>query len=229
MRPSAWADAPGVAVVLGAGNVSSIGVVDSLAQVLMHGRATLLKAHPMLAPLVPVLRRALRPLIGLGVLEIIAGDGADGAAAAHHAAAAVVHVTGSGETLERVVWGDDTDDRERRMAAGNPVLKRSARAELGNATPWIVVPGTWSDRDLRAQAEHLAGAIASNASYNCICPKDIVTAAGWPQQERFPELVRQILAAVPPRPAYYPGSRSATWSSSASPPASPPARCRGRC
>ena len=71
---------------------------------------------------------------------------------------------------------------------------------------WIVVPGEWADRDLRFQAENLAGSIVSNGSFNCVCPRVIVTSARWPQRARFLGLLRAAVAAVPPRPAFYAGA-----------------------
>ena len=37
------------------------------------------------------------------------------------------------------------------------MVEKHLVAGLGSVTPWIVVPGEWSDRDLRFEAEDLAG------------------------------------------------------------------------
>ena len=66
------------------------------------------------------------------------------------------------------------------------------------------MPGRWSDKELRAQAENLAGALLSNGSFNCICPKVIITSRRWPQRERFLNAVREIIGSAVPRPAFYP-------------------------
>ena len=197
---------PRVSVVLGAGNVSFIAAGDLLGQILLEGRATLVKLHPHFATLAPVWGRVFGPLVEEGYLRIVSGDAALGAAAVGDARVSRVHLTGSVATFERMVWGDDPQEAERRRDEGRPALDKEFVAELGNVTPWIVVPGPWSEKDLRFQAENLAGSIVSNGSFNCICPKVIVTARSWPQRERFLELLRGFLAAVPPRPAYYEGA-----------------------
>lgn len=197
---------PGVSLILGAGNVSCLATGDIVGQVLLAGRATLLKLHPHFASLAEVMGRVFAPLIQPGYLRILAGDGAFGAAASCDARVGRIHVTGSVDTFDRMVWGDDPAIADRRRENGEPLLDKEIVAELGNVTPWIIVPGEWSDRDLRFQAENLAGSIASNASFNCICPKVIITSSAWPQRERFLSLLRQALAVVEPRPAFYAGA-----------------------
>ena len=73
-------------------------------------------------------------------------------------------------------------------------------------SPWIVAPGHYTDRQLRFQAENVASSIANNASFNCVATKVIVTWRGWPQRQRFLDLLDQTLAATPRRDAYYPGA-----------------------
>src|SRR4029453_19445353 len=92
--------------------------------------------------------------------------------------------------------------RPRREAGASPPERGpvgAARfvAELGNVTPWIVVPGEWSAKELRFQAQNLAGSILSNASFNCICPKVVVTSRAGPHREELLETPRAPLASVP--------------------------------
>lgn len=195
---------PGLALVLGAGNVTSIGIADTLEHVLIDGMATALKLHPHFGPLEPQFARALSPLVRRGFVRILTGEAELGASAVRDPRVALVHITGSASTFRDVV-------RTRREAGAGPPERGpigAARfvAELGNVTPWIVVPGEWSARELRFQAQNLAGSILSNASFNCICPKVVVTSRSWPQREEFLETLRVLLASAPPRPAFYPGA-----------------------
>jgi hypothetical protein len=48
--------------------------------------------------------------------------------------------------------------------------------------------------------------IAINASCNCNAAKTLVTWRGWPQRDAFLRAVTDVLASLPPRKAYYPGS-----------------------
>jgi acyl-CoA reductase-like NAD-dependent aldehyde dehydrogenase len=196
----------GVSLVLGAGNVSSIAACDSFYKLFHEGRVVLLKMNPVNDYLGDVFARAFRPLIGSDFLRIVYGAADVGAYAAQHPAIDDVHITGSIQTHESIVWGTDVAKRERRKAAADAVLKKPITSELGNVTPWIVVPGPYTDRELDFQAENLAASIVNNASFNCIATKVIITHRGWPAREEFLGKVQAVLDRTPPRVAYYPGA-----------------------
>jgi aldehyde dehydrogenase (NAD(P)+) len=105
------------------------------------------------------------------------------------------------------VWGPPGPEQERRRRANDPVLKKTITSELGNVSPVVVVPGKYTDDELRFQAKNLVTMVVNNASFNCNAAKILVIARGWPQRRRFLELVAEGLAEVPPRKAYYPGAR----------------------
>ena len=131
----------GVAVVLGAGNVTGLAAADAISQIFENRRAVLLKLHPVQASLAAVLERALEPLVAAGLLAIVAG-GAELAAAAIAAPEVThIHLTGGEATFRRLVDGD-----------GSGPLAKPVSCELGNVTPWIVVPGKYSDKALRIPA-----------------------------------------------------------------------------
>jgi hypothetical protein len=73
-----------------------------------------------------------------------------------------------------------------------------------------VVPGRYTPAQLAGQADVVAGSILNNTSFNCIATKCVVTCRGWEQRAAFLELVSRRLAAMPPRPAWYPGA-AAAW------------------
>lgn len=195
--------AGGVGLVLGAGNVTGLAPGDCISQIFEHGRAVLLKLHPLHEPLVPVLAEALAPLVSAGLLAIRVGGPELVQAAVAASAVSHVHLTGGSAAFEAIVWGG----RERH---GQPRLAQSITCELGNVTPWFMVPGRYSPRALARQADMVAASILNNSSFNCIATKLLVTARSWPQREEFLRLVRTRLAAVPPRAAWYPGS-AAAW------------------
>ncbi len=194
--------AGGVAVVLGAGNVTGLSAADVLAQLFEHGRGVFLKVHPLHAPLQPLLEAALGPLVEAGLVVIAAG----GAEIARGAIAAPetthVHVTGGEATYRAIVWG--SADLSDRTAA--PLLSKPITCELGNVTPWFILPGRYSRAELSYQADLVAASIANNTSFNCIATKGIVTCRSWPQREEFLALVERRLASLPARPGWYPGS-----------------------
>ncbi|MEZ6070258.1 MAG: aldehyde dehydrogenase family protein [Pirellulales bacterium] len=197
---------PAVVTVLGAGNVSSIAVTDALGFIFQRGAVVLLKLNPVNDYLASVFAEALAPLIEAGCLRIVRGAAEVGQRAVGHADVDAVHVTGSADTHDAIVWGPQGEERRRRLAENDPLLTKPITSELGNVTPWIVVPGEYSERELQFQAENVAAMIANNASFNCIAAKMIVTWRRWPQRERFLDLIEETLAGVPRRRAYYPGA-----------------------
>lgn len=189
----------GVAVVLGAGNVTGLGPADVLAQVFEHGRAALLKLHPVQAPLRGILEAALRPLVEAGILAIVAG-GADMAREAVAApGVAHVHLTGGRGSFDALVWGPRRGE--------TPVLTTPITCELGSVTPWFVLPGRYPARVLAFQADQIAASIANNTSFNCLATKVVVTCRSWEQRGLFLDLVRRRLEGLPARPGWYPGAR----------------------
>ncbi|AUY49503.1 aldehyde dehydrogenase family protein [Streptomyces sp. CB01881] len=195
----------GVGLVLGAGNITSIAPLDVLYELIAHNRVVLLKLNPVLGDLEPVYRRALAPLIEYGVLRIVSGGGDVGGYLAHHPGVAHVHITGSLATHDVVAFGPGEEGRARK-AAGTPLLTKPMTSELGGVSPVIVVPGEWSEADLRYQAEHIATQRLHNSGHNCIATQLVLLGEDWPQRETFLRLLRTALERLPARPAWYPGS-----------------------
>ncbi len=195
----------GVGLVLGAGNITSIAPLDVLYELIANNRVVLLKLNPVLARMLPVYQAALAPLIRHGVLRIVTGDGAIGGYLAHHADISHVHMTGSAATHDSVVFGPGPAGAERK-AAGIRLLGKPITSELGGVSPIIVLPGRWTRRDLRYQAEHVATQRLHNGGYNCIAGQVVVLSRDWPQKNAFLAELRDAIGRAPVRPAWYPGS-----------------------
>ncbi len=194
-------------LVLGAGNVSSIPATDTISKVFQEGHVVLLKMNPVNEYLGPIFERLFARLIEAGFVRVIYGGADVGKAAVEHSHVDEVHITGSIHSHDAIVWGPAGAERERRKRENDPVLKKPITSELGNVSPWIIVPGPYTDKQLRFQAENVASSIINNASFNCVATKMIVTWKHWPQRKQFLDLVESVLAQVPPRKAYYPGAR----------------------
>lgn len=195
-----------VALVLGAGNVSSIPVLDALYQLFVEGHVVILKMNPVNAYLSPVLEEAMKPLIDQGYLAICHGGAEVGSQLCHHESVDEVHVTGSDRTHDAIVWGSDRAQRDARRERGEPVLRKPISSELGNVTPVIVVPGPYDDRQVTRMAESIAGMVTQNASFNCVAAKMLVLPRAWPGSQRLVKAIGDVLARVPQRYAYYPGA-----------------------
>lgn len=208
----------GVALVLGAGNIASIAPLDCLHLLYAEHQVVLLKTNPVNDYLRPYLEAALAPLIGAGWLRIVTGGADVGALLCAHPRVDAIHITGSGAAHDAIVWGVG-EEGARNKATGTPKNAKPISSELGGVSPTIVVPGDWSDADLRFQAEHVATQKLHNAGFNCIAAQVLVLARDWPQKDRFVAEVRAAIARSTPRPLYYPGAaaRIAAYAGGAAP------------
>jgi len=195
----------GVSLVLGAGNVASLGPRDVLSKLFAEGKVVVLKANPVNDYLVPYWSRAMSSLIEAGFLRIVSGGAQVGVYLTCHDLITDVHVTGSDKTHDAIVFGVGPEG-ERRKAENDPLVTKPVSCELGNVSPVIIVPGRWSKKEIEYQAKHVATMIANNAGFNCLTPRVIVTHAQWPQREEFFETLETVLATLPTRRAYYPGA-----------------------
>lgn len=196
----------GLSLVLGAGNVSSISITDALTKLCVDNRVVLIKMNPVNEYLAPIFERVLAPLIENELVQIVTGDVSVASQAVHDPRVDEVHITGSGKTHDAICWSNDPAEQQRRRAANDPLLKKNITSELGNITPWIVVPGEYSARQLTSQAQNIVGSLTNNAAFNCIATRAIVTWKQWPERERFLKSIESMLAQVPQRKAYYPGA-----------------------
>jgi len=196
---------PGVTVVLGAGNVASIGPLDLIHELYVEGRVAVLKFNPVNEYVGPYVERAFAHLADAGFVRFAYGGVAVGQHLIHHPQTDRVHITGSEKTYDTIVFGSGAEgaDRKRR---GERLFAKPVTAELGNVSPVIVVPGRWSERAMVYQARHVVTQLVQNAGFNCNAAKVMVLPDRWPQREEFVERVAQLLAARPTRPSYYPGT-----------------------
>ena len=199
-------DRAGISLVLGAGNVSAIPAADVLTKLCVDNRTVLLKMNPVNEYLGSIFERALAPLIENDLLRVVYGDAGIGSTAVADPSVDDVHITGSGATHDAIVWGTDSIERSNRKLNSDPILKKPISSELGNVSPWIVVPGSYTSAQLQAQADAIVSSMTNNAAFNCVATRVIVTWKQWPERERFLQLIEQTLSRVPQRRAYYPGA-----------------------
>ena len=207
-QAAAWSGggSAGVSLVLGAGNVAAIPITDALDRLFIARHPVLLKMNPVNDYLGPIFEQAFGELVRRGVLRIVYGGADVGQHLVHHADVNDVHVTGSDKTFEAIVFGGGPDGA-RRKASREPAVDKPVTGELGNVSPVIVVPGPWSEKDLRFQAQNIASMLTNNGGFNCIAVRAIVTSRGWDQRDSLIGGVRNVLRDAPDRYPYYPGAR----------------------
>jgi len=194
-----------VALVLGAGNVASIGPMDVLYKLFVEDQVVLFKTNPVNAYIGPLMDEAFRVLVDLGFLRVVYGGATEGSYLCNHPGVDEIHITGSDKTFDAIVFGTGQEGAKRK-ADGQPLLTKRVTGELGNVSPVIVVPGPWKPGDLAYQAEHIDTMLTNNAGFNCNATRVIIQHAGWSQRDQLLEEMRQLLAQIPPRVAYYPGA-----------------------
>lgn len=194
-----------VALVLGAGNVSSIGTLDAVHKLFSEGQVVLLKFNPVNEYLGPFVEEVFEELIRDGYFQVAYGGAAVGEYLCQHAQVDEIHITGSAATHDVIVYGPGEEGAERK-ARNDPRLKKRISSELGNVSPVILVPGDWSAKQLRFHAENVATQMMQNCGFNCNAAKVVVLHDAWPQREAFMRELRAVLRDLPSRPAYYPGA-----------------------
>jgi hypothetical protein len=196
-----------VALVLGAGNVASIGPLDAVHKLFAEGQVVLLKLHEVNAYLGPFIEEAFAALIADGFLRTAYGGADVGAYLVAHPEVEEIHITGSDRTHDAIVYGSGEEGR-RRKAEDRPLSNKRITSELGNVGPVIIVPGRWSDRELAFHAENIATQLVNNAGFNCNAARVLVTWAQWPQRADLLAAITAVLRRIPLRPAYYPGAEA---------------------
>jgi len=194
-----------VAVVLGAGNVSSIAPLDCYHKLFSENAVVILKPNPVNDYMAPILSRVFAPLIDRDALRIVLGDGAVGEYLVNHASVDEIHITGSGATHDNIVWGAGAEGAANKLANSRRNTRRIT-SELGAVCPTIVVPGPWTNADLKYQAQHIATQKLHNNGYNCVACQVLVMPSGWEHSAELLSNVETALETAPRRGMYYPGT-----------------------
>ena len=194
-----------LALVLGAGNASSLLPSDVCHKMFHDLQAVVLKMNPVNSYLGPLVEEAYRALIDRGFLRVVHGGAEEGRYLVDHPLVDGVHMTGSDRTFEAVVFGPG-EEGARRKADGAPLVDKPVTGELGCITPWIIVPGEWSQDVIEEQAAKMAFWMMRHEGYVCYAPRVLVVHKEWRHREAFVDALIEALSRVEPIRAYYPGS-----------------------
>ncbi len=181
-----------VALVLGAGNISSIAPLDVLYKLIAGGSVCMLKMNPVNAYLGPIFEHAFAALVDAGYVRFAYGGADVGAYLCAHDLVQEIHITGSEATHNAILA---------QIGKGKRLT-----SELGNVSPTIVIPGPWSDDDLAFQAENIATQKAHNAGFNCIASQVLVVPKDWQHTPALRERIQRVFEDMEQRPEYYPGA-----------------------
>ena len=194
-----------LALVLGAGNVSAIVPLDIADRMINCGQVVICKMNPVNDYLGPIFEDIFAPLVRDGYLAFVYGGGDLGEYLTHHDAVQAIHITGSAQTHDLIVYGPG-EEGQRRKAADDRVLDKPVSSELGGVGATIVLPGPWTEADFRYQAEHVATQKLHNSGHNCVASQVLILPADWDGHDTMLAHVRRQLGQAEDRTAYYPGT-----------------------
>lgn len=196
-----------VALVLGAGNISSIAPLDVIYKLVADGAVCMLKMNPVNDYLGPIFEAAFKPLVDAGYLRFAYGGAEVGKYLCSHPCIDEIHITGSDKTFDAIVYGDGPDAVERKRR-NDPILKKPISSELGNVSPTIVVPGDWSDADIAFQAQNIVTQKMHNGGFNCVASQVLIVPTEWTGTKKLLDAVQVVMRDAIDRPAYYPGAET---------------------
>lgn len=194
-----------VCVVLAAGNIASIAVLDVIHAMFNEGKVVILKMNPVNDYLGPHFEDLFADLVSAGFVRFAYGGSDVGHYLTGHPRIDSIHLTGSVATYEAIMFGTGDEGRENLLAKA-PVNDKPVSAELGGAGPVIIVPGKWSKADLRFQAEHIVSMRMHNSGFNCVAAQVLIVPDGWDQLDDLLDAIRNVLVGIEDRPPYYPGT-----------------------
>ena len=194
-----------VCAILGVGNAASGVPGDFLYKLYVEGQVVALKMNPVNEYLGPIFEEAFVTLIKAGYLQILYGGAQEGAYLCNHPAVDSVHMTGSVHTFESIVFGSGAEGKRRKQAR-LPIFTRPFTAELGDITPIIVVPGPWTDEDIKNWSVKFGSWLGTNSAHNCLTPHMLIQMKNWEHREKLNNGIADFLASLETRKAYYPGS-----------------------
>ncbi|NIM95667.1 MAG: aldehyde dehydrogenase family protein [Anaerolineales bacterium] len=194
-----------VALVLAAGNVAILSVLDFLHKLFVENHVVLLKINPVNEYLGPIFEVGFQALNNRGFLHIIYGGAQEGSYICNHPDVDEIHLTGSDKTFEAIVYGTGPEVVSRKMNK-DPINTKPITAELGNITPVIVVPGPWDDHDIEYQALQIASWFSGNSSFNCLTPRVLIQHKDWNKRSSMIDAIGKLFNEIETRSAYYLGA-----------------------
>ena len=195
-----------VTLVLGAGNVSSIPLLDTIFHLVANRSSILLKLNPVNDYLNPVFQKVFHELIERGFISVINGGIPTAKYLAGHRSIDSIHLTGSNYTYEDIVYGRVLNDKERKLSFLNKLNKKPIFTELGNVTPIIIHPGKWTNAELKFQARKIVTAKLNNSGFNCIAAQVVVLPKGWRSNDKLKKYIKHYLNKIGDTTSYYPGA-----------------------
>ena len=181
-----------VSVVLGAGNANFLSIIDVFERVFIHSECVLLKHHPLRPFLYEPYACILEPLISENIVHMIY-DTYNKAELLRNSKVNHIHFTGSEETYQYI---------------SNTLIDEDTKitGELGCATPWIILPGKWTEKEIDNATTQIVIAKITNGGAFCMSPQAILIPDNWEQKAEFYLALHDKIRQKKPAACYYPGA-----------------------
>ena len=178
----------GIIAVLGPGNFAS--PIEVIRALYIENCAVVHKSHPLNVETDKVWQHVLQPLVDHGVVSFCQAD--DGTNLIQDERLCKIYFTGGAPRAEAIA-----------KTTTVPLV-----SECGGCAPVVVVPGDWTEKEIRHQALLIATVSKANGGAICARPQVIVTCKQWPQREAFVQSLRQALSCdTPAFGNWYPGAQ----------------------
>ena len=197
---------PSISLILGAGNVSCIPLLDAIYHLVAKRSVVYIKLSPVNEYLLPVYEKVFNNFISLGFLVITKGTVEESKYMTEHNGIDHIHLTGSDETYENIVYGRKLNNKEKKLKSLKKINKKSFSSELGNVTPIIIHPGNWSNAELKFQARKIVTAKLNNGGFNCISAQIVLLPDKWKHTDKLMKYIKHYMNKVDDRLSYYPNS-----------------------
>ena len=197
---------PSISLILGAGNVSCIPLLDAIYHLVAKRSVVYIKLNPVNEYLLPVYEKVFSNFISSGYMVITKGNVAESKYMTEHNGIDHIHLTGSDETYENIVYGRKLNNDEKKLKSLEKINNKSFSSELGNVTPIIVHPGKWSNGELKFQARKIVTAKLNNGGFNCISAQIVLLPDKWKHTKKLMKYIKFYMNKVDDRLSYYPNS-----------------------
>ena len=196
----------GVSLVLGAGNVGSLGPRDVLTKLFAGARSSSSRPTPSTTTSCRTGSARSRHSSTRAYLRIVSGGAQVGAYLVGHALVDDIHMTGSDKTHDAIVFGVGPEGARRKAANDAARDQADDRANSATSRRSSSCPGV--DRaEIDYQARHVATMVANNAGFNCLTPaRDRHARRLGPTRGVLHRARVACFASLPTRDAYYPGA-----------------------
>ena len=162
----------GIVGTIGAGNFS--GALEVIQAIFWENCVVVYKPHPINAEITNKLwSQVWKPLIDHNALALCDAD--QGKELAVDQRLSKIYFTGGSHTANAIA-----------KATNTPLI-----SECGGVNPVIVVPGDWTDKEMKHQALYIVSFAKSNGGAACGRGQTIVTSKQWPQREAFLKMIEE--------------------------------------